>query len=110
MENCPDELLKNFEQNLKKNFDKLMIEMKENSKGNSKKKVNPPKKVILSHSSEEVEIVSKFSEAENSIGFKKLIKSRKPKKSKKSQKSQKRNLSLKKTIRTKKKQFDDCPS
>lgn len=86
MENCPDELLKNFELNLKKNFDKLMIEMKENSQKNTKKTVNPPRREKMSHSSEEVEIVSKFSEAENSLGFKKLIKSRKPKKTKKSKK------------------------
>ena len=80
-----------------------MIEMKENSQKNTKKVTNPPRREKMSHSSEEVEIVSKFSEAENSLGFKKLIKSRKPKKTKKSKKPLKRNLSLKKTIKTKKK-------
>lgn len=87
-----EELIKNFEDNLQKNFNKLMQNIKDSDSNCSEdsfdeKKRNEPiqkkkvqkakqkqKKIVkenLSHS-EELEIVSKYSEPENSKGFQKV--------------------------------------
>lgn len=79
-----ESLLKNFEANLQKNFDKLMKNIKDHESSSdcteSESEVSAPKrgdkilKETLQDDSEEeqLEIVSKFSEPENSKGFVKV--------------------------------------